>query len=177
MPAQKPGRSRQDYSTPPELLAAVKYRLCIKEFGMDLAASATNTVAPYFYSEEVDDALVCPWNNSLTEGKWSWLNPPYGHIEPWVKKAKESAENGAHIAMLVPASVGANWWCEYVEPYAYISYLTPRLTFVGAKDPYPKDCALLLYEPWAYIGHEHWYWKNTFAGIPKLDDQLVKENA
>jgi phage N-6-adenine-methyltransferase len=168
MPQQKPGRSKQDYGTPPELLAAIKHRLHINKFSVDLAATESNRVADWYIGEE-DNALTVDWH-MLPMG-WLWLNPPYAKIEPWVKKAKESAEQGAHIAMLVPASVGSNWWTQYVEPYAFISYLVPRLTFVGAKDPYPKDCALLLYEPWGYIGHEHWYWKNTYDHM-----QVKQEN-
>ena len=36
MPAQRPGRSRQDFETPPEFIAAVKRRLGINGFGFDL---------------------------------------------------------------------------------------------------------------------------------------------
>jgi len=156
MPKQKPGKSKQDYGTPPELLTAVRKRLHISEFIMDLAASADNTVAETYYTEE-DDALVQPW--ALWGGEWCWLNPPFGSIEPWVAKACNEAENGAHIAMLVPASVGSNWWSAYVEFYSYQLFLNPRLTFVGETTPYPKDCALLLYTPLALTGNECWRWK------------------
>ncbi len=38
-PKQKPGRSKQDYGTPPEFLDAVKARFRIEAFDCDLAAS------------------------------------------------------------------------------------------------------------------------------------------
>ena len=159
MPRQKPGKSRQDYGTPPELLAAVKKRLHIEHFSIDLAASAENTVADNFYSEE-DDSLVQNWNQWRSiRGGWAWLNPPFGDIEPWVAKAANEAENGAQIVMLVPASVGSNWWSAYVEHYSYQIFLNPRLTFVGETTPYPKDCALLIYTPLALTGNECWRWK------------------
>lgn len=154
MPKQKPGRSRQDYGTPPELLYALKKRLHIHEFSIDLAASPENAVASQYYTE-ADDALVQDW---VFNG-WAWLNPPFGDIEPWVAKAANEAEKGANIVMLVPASVGSNWWSAYVEHYSYQLFLNPRLTFVGETTPYPKDCALLLYTPLGLTGNECWRWK------------------
>jgi phage N-6-adenine-methyltransferase len=158
MPKQKPGRSKQDYGTPKEFLQAVKTRLHIHEFSGDLAASEDNKVAAYCITEEMDSLNpLITWNPKA--GQWAWLNPPFSDITPWVRKASLEAMKGAHICMLVPASVGANWWREYVEPYAYQSYLNGRLTFVGCEDPYPKDLALLLYTPWGFTGHEIWNWK------------------
>jgi phage N-6-adenine-methyltransferase len=164
IPVQKPGRSYQDYQTPKEFLEAVKKRLHIAEFIMDLAASPENAIAETYYTEE-DDALIQPW--ALWGSEWCFCNPPYADIEPWVAKAVNEAEKGAHVAMLVPASVGSNWWKMWVEPYAYQSFLNGRLCFIpnwkeqGFKQPplYPKDCALLLYTSWGFLGHECWSWK------------------
>ena len=142
-PKQKPGLSKQDYSTPPEFVSAVKGLLIIDNFSVDLAASMTNFVCPVFYDEQADAlADKNPW----TVDGWGWLNPPFAHIEPWVRKAYYESQNGAKIAMLVPASVGANWWLKWVHMKATVIFLIGRLTFVGHKDPYPKDCALLLYD-------------------------------
>jgi phage N-6-adenine-methyltransferase len=169
VPIQKPGHSKQDYTTPKEFLEAVKKRLHISEFAIDLAASAENTVAEVFYTEE-DDSLrpELKWD----WGGWAWLNPPFAHIEPWVKKAMIEAHLGAHIAMLVPASVGANWWGNFVEPHAYQVFLNGRLCFIpdwkeqgfGSPPLYPKDCALLLYTPWGFLGHEVWNWRAELEG-------------
>ena len=164
MPVQKPGKSKQDYCTPLEFIKAVEHRLHAK-FVIDLAASKENTVADIFYTE-ADDSLTpdLKWD----WGGWAFLNPPYADIAPWVFKAAVEARLGAHIAMLVPASVGANWWRDYVEPNAYQVFLNGRLCFIpdwkeqGFKSEplYPKDCALLLYTPWGFLGHEIWMWKN-----------------
>ena len=161
MPKQKPGRSEQVVATPPEFLQAVRNRLCIADFDFDLAADESNSVIlvprgeKKFY-DEADDALIQPWN--LGSG-WNWCNPPYADIEPWVSKATSESMQGAQIAMLVPASVGANWWRAFAEPSAYVSYLNGRLKFVGHKNYYPKDLALLLYTPWGFTGHEIWNWR------------------
>ena len=159
MPEQKPGRSKQDYGTPPELIKAVKHRLGIDHFELDIAADKDNTVAERFYTEE-DDALsiLCPWSTWGQRGRWAWLNPPFGNIAPWVEKATMEARIGAHIMMLVPTS-HSNWWVKWVAPYAYVTHLHGRITFLGCDTPYPKDCSLLMYTPWAMTGSEIWSWK------------------
>lgn len=160
MPKQKPGRSKQDYQTPPEFLEAVRNRLD-DYFIYDLAASSDNCVV-YSYFDESMDSLKQDWTklrDADEPNKWCWLNPPYGNIEPWVKKCAEESLKGAHIACLVPASVGANWWRDYVENDAYVLFLNGRLKFVGAKDYYPKDCALLLYTPFIRSGSAVWDWR------------------
>ena len=158
MPKQKPGKSKQDYQTPKEFLDAVRDRLLIGVFAMDLAATKENSVALDYISLEEGQDSLSDQQSWVSEG-WAWLNPPYSHIEPWVKKAAGEADYGAHIAMLVPASVGANWWRDWVEPYAYIAFLNGRLTFPPETKPYPKDLALLLYTPWGFTGNEVWDWK------------------
>jgi phage N-6-adenine-methyltransferase len=159
MPKQKPHRSTQTYGTPPDFLEAVKNRLKIKEFRWDLAATEENKVAACHFgpgSPFGEDSLATNW----PQLGWCWLNPPFSNLGEWVEKAATEARKGAQIAMLVPASVGSNWWQDWVEPWAYTAFLNGRLTFVGCKDPYPKDCALLLYHPWGFNGGEIWDWRN-----------------
>lgn len=153
-PKQKPGSSRQDYGTPPELLAAVKRRLRIDDFGMDLAADAANRVTQRYYDRH-DDALAQPW----PQPRWNWLNPPYSRIGPWVQKAYRTSQwENNQTAVLIPAAVGSIWWREFVHEKCRVLFLNPRLTFVGCTDPYPKDCALLLYSL-GYSGYDVWTWK------------------
>lgn len=159
MPQQKPHRSKQDYGTPPEFLTAVRDLLGIVEFDFDLAASDTNAVCPQYYTE-ADDSLIQPWKVGIG---WNWLNPPFSKIRPWVKKAvDETVGHGAKTAMLVPASVGSTWWHDWVHGFAYVHFLAPRLVFVGETASYPKDLALLLYQPptigWG--GYSTWGWKD-----------------
>lgn len=155
VPVQKPGRSKQDYGTPIELLNAVRSRLQIRQFWIDLAASEENSVCEHYYSE-ADDAFKQSW---VFVGEWGWLNPPFGHIDPWVEKAAHESMNGANIVMLVPSSVGSNWWSKWVIPYAYVTHLNGRITFVGETTYYPKDCSLLLFTPWGFTGTNTWRWR------------------
>lgn len=157
MPAQKPGRSKQDYVTPPEFIDAVLHMLRIQEFIFDLAADEANAQADRYYgpgSNWGQDSLRFSWH---WRGGWCWLNPPFGNITPFAQKCAEHA-NDTYIALLVPASVGANWYIDYVAPFATVLNLQGRLSFDG-KAPYPKDCVLALYGPGVYPSTHTWNWR------------------
>lgn len=146
MPVQKPGASKQDYTTPPEFVAA-----CVKRFGpigFDLAATAENRVVPDHFgpgSEHNDNGLGLLWRelNGVL-----WLNPPFGNIAAWAAACALESQQGAEILFLVPASVGANWFWDHVAPYA-ICYQIGRLAFGGQAEgksqPFPKDLMLCHY--------------------------------
>lgn len=145
-PAQKPGRSRQDFRTPPEFLEAVREKWHIEDFDIDLAASKENAVCRHYFTEEQDALKQC-WKVGYGV---NWCNPPFANIEPWVRRGWQqstmlSRPNCAHTLLLLPAGVGSNWFRDWVEHKAVCWFLNGRLTFVGAKDPYPKDLILVEY--------------------------------
>jgi phage N-6-adenine-methyltransferase len=159
MPKQKPGKSEQTVQTPPAFVAAVQARF--GRIGFDLAATAENSVAgalAFFGPRSLDgeDAFTQEW----PRGKLCWLNPPFGNVRPFATKAAAEAKRGIRTAMLVPASVGSNWFAEHVHGKAMVLALRPRLTFVGQEDPYPKDLILCLYGPWYPAGFATWQWNN-----------------
>jgi phage N-6-adenine-methyltransferase len=164
MPAQRRGRSKQDYSTPDVFIAAVKRRLGIEAFECDLAADATNTKAPRYFSLATIDALdpKSHWGHAIGDG-WGWLNPPFDRIDPWVERCAATASAGpTKIALLVPASVGANWFLRHVwrHPRAGVLFLNGRLAFIEGKpeELYPKDCMLVLYGS-SFTGCDVWTWR------------------
>jgi hypothetical protein len=148
------GSSMQTYRTPDDFRLAV-----VKRFGMphwDLAAEPSTVFADdkgNFYSES-DDSLARVW--SLTE-HLCWLNPPFSNIQPWAKKCAEESEKGAHILLLTPASIGSNWFAQWVWPFARVYALNPRLSFDGS-NPYPKDCILAEYGR-GRSTFQCWVWK------------------
>lgn len=167
-PKQKPGRSKQDYGTPDDFLAAVRRRFLPTEYGadfdIDLAATrdfdsmTDNAVCQRCYTEH-DNALVQPWK--IGDG-WNWLNPPFARIEPWVRRAYEQmCVEHASTLVLVPAGVGSNWWRDWVDYKARVLLLNGRLTFKGETMPYPKDCALLVYDRYTAPGYEVWDWRSV----------------
>ena len=154
-PKQKPGRSRQDFGTPPEFIAAVKTHLGIGRFGWDLAASEDNGKADSYIDEEIN-SLTLDWSLVAPDG-WNWLNPPFGHIAPWAAKCAASKAL-CQVAMLVPAGVGANWFRDFVDGHAFVLFLNGRLSFDGIA-PYPKDCMLCLYSLLLAPGYCVWNWR------------------
>ncbi len=142
MPKQKPGRSEQDVGTPPWLV-----RLIEQTWGpilLDPAASERNHVGQGRWYSKEQNGLEQDWR--VGPGGIVFINPPYERIEPWVKKAQEHSYFwGTTVAVLIPASVGSNWWKEHVHQKAAVYFLSPRITFVGHDQPYPKDVALLVY--------------------------------
>ena|SRR3990172_781253 len=132
------GKSKQDYKTPADFMAAVRQRFGAPRF--DLAASAKNTQCKRYFTKR-KNALVQQWPRRLC-----WLNPPYGNIAPWAKKCAEESALGSLILFLVPAAVGSNWYRDHVFLYARTLFLNGRLKFVGQKDPYPKDLILAVFD-------------------------------
>lgn len=153
MPAQKLGTSRQDYETPDVFIAAVKHRLGIDSFAVDLAADKSNAKAAIWYDVD-QDSLAQDWT-AWDRAGWCWLNPPFSNIAPWAKKCAEAVPT--RIALLVPAAVGANWWRDHVDGKAHVLLLNGRICFDGV-GPYPKDCALCLYTAFAQ-GYKVWDWR------------------
>ena len=112
----------------------------------DLAASEANAKADAWYDEEMN-ALGRPWHQINAPGGMLWLNPPFDDIAPWAEKcAAESVQPGcAPILLLTPASIGTNWFRDFVFRHALVFALNGRIKFVGASDPYPKDLMLSVY--------------------------------
>jgi len=164
-PAQKPGTSEQVVGTPLDFIRAVH-----REFGSlswDLAALSTNQKASGWYlgpdaiSEKYRDSLTVDWSTlePYAEGRCYWLNPPFANITPWAKKcAHHASVDGVQVLMLVPASIGANWYDEWVTPFADV-YSVGRMVFEGSTQPYPKDLILAHY--WKLGGHKlkRWRWE------------------
>lgn len=144
-------RSKQDYATPPEFIAAVEKRFGLLAF--DLAAGPENAKAPAYYTER-DDSLKQDW--SVLTGNL-WLNPPYGNIAAWARKCAERKHDQRWTLLLVPASVGSMWYTRHVYNSAMVYCLTRRITFVGQEDPYPRDLVLAAYG-YGAVGISPWEW-------------------
>ncbi len=164
MPAQKPGTSEQTVCTPRAFLNAVESRF--GKIAFDLAATQENAVTG-------DDQFFgpgSPWANDSLTADWSqvyedeltilWCNPPYGMIKGngFARKArKECAGGDVRVVMLIPAAVATNWFAEEVHGHALVIPIRPRLTFVGHRDPFPKDLMLCCYGI-GRVGFEPWQW-------------------
>jgi phage N-6-adenine-methyltransferase len=151
MPAQKPGKSRQDFGTPKDFLEAVTRR-----FGLirtDLAASAANAVAPVHFDEQ-QNSLVQDW--TALRGV-AWCNPPFADIGPWAEKLVTARERRGWTLMLLPAGTGSLWFQNTLVPSTLVLDLAPRLCFDG-KNSYPKDL-ILACAGFQVSGRGFWRWK------------------
>ena len=163
MPRQKPGKSRQDFGTPDELLDAVELR-----FGAitwDVAADADNAVidGERFFSAGGVSALDDDWSKRFKRTDLLWLNPPFGAIShAWAPLVARwtAALPWLRLVMLTPASVGSEWFRLYAHGRAMVLGLNPRITFVGETTPYPKDCMLSCYG-FGVAGFDVWRWQPT----------------
>jgi len=166
VPQQRPHRSKQDYATPMIFINAVKSLLSIDRFAFDFAADLSNHKASRYWMI-TNDALSQPpaaWKRQCGSD-WGWLNPPYASIGPWAKKCLEASRQGAKIAFLVPASVGSNWFRDYIHG-AYgvrVLFLNGRIPFIPDKPNwlYPKDCMLVLFgdEDAPPYSSDIWTWR------------------
>lgn len=160
MPAQKPATSEQVVVTPWEFIDAIEERW--GKISWDLCASADNCVvrnqdgsrSRCFFSA-AEDGLAQDWKNL---GGVSYANPEFGQIEEWVKKAAEEADARSRVLILTPASVDANWYWDWVRPYAITYVLRPRLQFVGHTQTFPKGLMLSLFGEGA-TAFGRWRWR------------------
>ena len=151
--------SCQSYQTPPEFLAVVADRF--GRIDWDLAAHDRNAVCPRYLgpgSMFAEDSLEADWPAIIGPRSVAWLNPPFADIRPWAAKCARLSERGGWTLLLVPASVGTNWWSEIVHYQGFAFWLSPRLRFVGCADPYPKDLALVAYG-YGVTGAGPWRWR------------------
>lgn len=162
MPKQRPHKSEQAVGTPRAFLQAVEERFGVIDW--DLAATASNAVTGKYLgpgASRGEDSLAVDWAMlpGAVDGRL-WINPPFGKIAKFAAKCAEQAPAiDGEILMLVPASVGTNWFAGHVHGNALVLALRPRLTFVGHKDPYPKDLMLVVFGRWVVPAFDLWRWK------------------
>jgi DNA (cytosine-5)-methyltransferase 1 len=163
-------QTEQTVGTDPAFFAVLDKKY---NFGFDLACTAENCVCEAGFYFPHTDALVQDWAKISIEAEsnlfspWLYLNPPYKNIEPWAGKCKEESKKGAKIIMLVPASVGSNWFREHVFGQALVFFLSPRLKFVGHNTPYPKDLMCCVFSPAQNSNVFCWNWKKDELTVLK----------
>lgn len=103
-------------------------------FDIDVCASDKNAKCEKYFTT-LDNGLSQEWVGTC------WMNPPYGRvIGEWVKKAYNSAKNGAIIVGLLPARTDTKWFHEYIYGKAEIRFVRGRLKFGWCKNsaPFPS---------------------------------------
>lgn len=157
-PSIQRGKSSGDIHTPWSFIRAIE--AAFSPVKVDLAASGPQSAKAEVYIPPSVDSLIQDWDYDYyhkycRERDLMYLNPPYSNITPWARKCAETYEHNEHveIMLLVPASVGANWFWDWVWSYATV-YSVGRLVFDNCFDRktgervstvYPKDLILCHY--------------------------------
>lgn len=117
-----------EWATPQELFDHYDR---IFNFTLDPCSTHGNAKCAMHYTKE-EDGLSKPWTGSV------WMNPPYGkEIPKWVRKAYESAQEGATVVCLLPARTDTRWfheWCVKGE----LTFLKGRLKFLNPEQAKPQ---------------------------------------
>lgn len=146
--------SKQDHATPPVLVGAIERHFGCSFF-VDLAANADNAKCLQFISTEVnslDQEWKAGFDREMNDHDLfrldtlaAWLNPPFRGIDPWMEKCREESAKGCRIVSLTLASLGTGWYRKHVEGNALSLVLRKRVTFLGQKDPFPKELMVTLW--------------------------------
>ncbi len=82
-------------------------------FDLDCAASPRNHKCELYFGEGgiAPDALEADWGGP---GTTCFLNPPYSIAGAFVKKAREEADKGATVVMLLPVRSDTKWWHAHI---------------------------------------------------------------
>lgn len=181
-PAIDRANSSGDIWTPWQFIRAVEDTFN-QPLVIDLAASGPDSAKALEYITPEQDSLTQDWTAIYKQYNHGalWLNPPYSNITPWVKKCANTYvfDEQIEIFLLVPASIGANWFWDYVWNYATV-YSVGRMVFDNCFDRktgklvstvYPKDLILAHYtntSPSQTL--QRWQWK---LSLTKEESNLV----
>ena len=117
---------KEDWGTPEDVFDALDKEF---DFNLDAAAAAHNAKC-FFYYDITDDALSKPWYPFQRV----FLNPPYSrNIGDWVAKAREEADKGATVVLLIPARTDTRWFHKHVYGIAETRFLKGRIKFVSSR--------------------------------------------
>ena len=113
---------RDNVATPSYILKALE-----EEFGPIFDPCPLN---PDWNKETDVDGLAIPW------GKFTFVNPPYSNVHPWLKKAQEEHALGNTVVLLLKINT---LYRQYFEQYAGVElrFFNHRIQF----PPYPT-CAM-----------------------------------
>ena len=111
-----------EWETPADFYDKLNKRF---KFTLDPCSTPLNHKCEKHYTIE-EDGLSKSWKDEVV-----FVNPPYGEVGKWVKKAyDESTQNGATVVMLIPSRTDTRYWHDYIMTSASAIYFVKgRLKF------------------------------------------------
>lgn len=145
----KNGTRREDQATPKWLVTYLD-KICGFDFMIDLAANKSNAICWAYIDEEqnllsMDTAeLQRLFPHVNLESRWAFCNPPYpkgGLGTKWPKTLTTIAPN---VVVLIPASVGTQWFEKFLGIADAVVLISKRLHFDEAPHGAQFDSALYI---------------------------------
>ena len=119
------GNGPVEWGTPNHIFDALDE---LYKFDLDPCAGKARYAKCEVHFTPHEDGLKQPWNGRV------FLNPPYGrHLKYWMKKASLELTVGDAevIVALIPASIGTQWFHEYVFPHIKkMIFVRGRVSFI-----------------------------------------------
>ncbi len=84
----------------------------------------------------LEDGLAREWGTSV------FMNPPYSHPAPWVKKACEESVKGKIVVGLLRGDTSTHWFHDWVLGKADLRFVRGRIKFNGKPAPFPNIIAV-----------------------------------
>jgi site-specific DNA-methyltransferase (adenine-specific) len=128
--------STSEWSTPQWLFDTLNVEF---HFTLDPCATPGNAKCPNYFTLK-EDGLSQDWGRNTV-----FMNPPYGRaISRWMRKAYESARQGATVVCLVPARTDTNWWHQFAIK-GEVRFLKGRIRFGDARNTAPFPSAVVVF--------------------------------
>lgn len=148
-----------EYSTPQSFFDKVNKEF---RFNLDPAAADWNAKCPDYFTYK-ENGLARSWRNRTV-----WLNPPYAEseVKKWIKKAYQSALEGATVVCLLQVrSLESKWFHDYGKYASEIRLIQGRLNFTNRQGESKRanfGSMLLIFKPESlgelrisFTGREH----------------------
>jgi len=127
-----------EWATPRWLFASLSAEF---DFDLDPCSTHENCLCANHYTK-TEDGLRQNWSDAVV-----FMNPPYGRrIGMWIRKAYDSAQQGATVVCLIPARCDTVWWHRYAMK-GEIRLLKGRLKFGDSKNSAPFPSAIVIFRP------------------------------
>jgi phage N-6-adenine-methyltransferase len=144
------GGGPQAVSTPRPFFEFVQAHLGVY-FGIDLAAVAENALCAEYFGPCAGslacDALTQDWAAVTGPSRWGWLNPPFSHVLPWVRKARLECARGARLVMLLKLAPGTKWHIEEIDGQnCSVFKMRGRLKFPGFDHGAAFDTQVVMFD-------------------------------
>ncbi|MDQ2106484.1 DNA N-6-adenine-methyltransferase, partial [Azospirillum isscasi] len=143
------GTGRDEWWTPPDLLATIQAALGVVErWDLDPCSPGADVshVQAARHVTVAEDSLSLPtWGKA---GNTAFVNPPFSRVAEFAERCVVEAGRGLRLVLLAPARPGSRWWRENVvsNGVADVAFLGRRLAFggpSGPRGPAPFDVALV----------------------------------